>query len=497
MRVDDLRSLLLSKEAFSKEAVSKPVVSIREYSHQGALMLKALILFVMCATAFATNAIERIVVNEAKVLVDDQSSRTQKSAAKKALREVFLKMSGSSETLSNEGVRAALASPEALLRSYRYSYNGNETYYVAEFDSSKIAEILQREMLPLWGDRRPETLIWLAIQDDKENKVIIDEALKHPISEAINTTARERGLPLSLPLMDLTDSVNISTYDVWGRFVEPVRNASERYQVDNIIAARVYKNDATSVPDFPREPEGPASTENEETDVSSDESNYSSIDELVQSQFDNGNVDSVEAVPNDSGAYQAVGNKSTYVDETTSAVETDINGVMIGQQPEQAAPLSVKPFTMDEFKEYAKRAEAGDFGLDWVFISNDGVSYGSIYDDTPEALGNALIDAYTNYLSSQYAVIGANEADREILEISVANVGSLSSYASLKRYLMSLSVIENAALVKQSGTVATFSVTLIGTSDDLMNSVGLETKLNPVTDAYGQPVQGFNFYWNN
>lgn len=480
MRVDDLRSLFFSKEALSKEASSKDaastyvasrhVVSIREYSHQGALMLKALMLFVMCATAFATNAIERIVVNEAKVLVDDQSSRTQKSAAKKALREVFLKMSGSSETLSNAGVRAALASPEALLRSYRYSYNGDETYYVAEFDSSKIAEILQREMLPLWGDRRPETLIWLAIQDEKENKVIIDEALNHPISEAINTTAKERGLPLSLPLMDLTDSVNISTYDIWGRFVEPVRNASERYQVDNIIAARVYKNDATSVPDFPREPEMPASTENEETDELSDEDDYSSIDELVQSQFDNGNVDSVEAVP---------------------------NGAITGQQTEQTAPPSVKPFTMDEFEEYAKRAEAGDFGLDWVFISNDSVSYGSIYDDTPAALGNALVDAYANYLSSQYAVIGVNEADREILEISVANVGSLSSYASLKRYLMSLSVIENAALIKQSGTVATFSVTLIGTSDDLMNSVGLEAKLNPVTDAYGQPVQGFNFYWNN
>lgn len=466
MKVDDLRSLLLSKEAFSKDVASKHVVSIREYTHQGALMLKALILSVMCVTAFATNAIERIVVNEAKVLVDDQSSRTQKNAAKKALREVFLKMSGSSETLSNAGVKAALASPEALLRSYRYSYNGDETYYVAEFDSSKIAEILQREMLPLWGDRRPETLIWLAIQDDKENKVIIDEAMIHPISDAINTTAKERGLPLSLPLMDLTDSVNISTYDIWGRFVEPVRNASERYQVDNVIAARVYKNDASAVPDFPREPEVPASTESEETD----EDDYSSIDELVQSQFDNGYVDSVEAVP---------------------------KGAMTGQQTEQTAPPSVKPFTMDEFEEYAKRAEAGNFGLDWVFISNDSVSYGSIYDDTPAALGNALVDAYANYLSSQYAVIGVNEADREILEISVANVGSLSSYASLKRYLMSLSVIEKAALIKQSDTVATFSVTLIGTSDDLMNAVGLEAKLNPVTDAYGQPVQGFNFYWNN
>ena len=67
----------------------------------------------------------------------------------------------------------------------------------------------------------------------------------------LKQTAKERGVPLSLPLMDLTDNVNISTYDVWGRFVEPLRKASTRYGVDNIIGARVYRNDASAIPDLP------------------------------------------------------------------------------------------------------------------------------------------------------------------------------------------------------------------------------------------------------
>jgi hypothetical protein len=446
------------------------------------LLLTCAVVFTLVCASFVVSATQRIVVNEAKILVEDQSSRAQQKAAKQALREVFLKMSGSTESLSNPGVKAALSSPQSLLRSYRYSYEGSETYYVAEFDSTKVGEILQREMLPLWGDRRPETLIWLAVQDDNENKLIIDESLDFPIAEALRTTAQERGLPLSLPLMDLTDNVNITTYDVWGRFVEPVREASRRYSVDNIIAARVYKNDSSFIPDLPTaEPNAALNSNGEEStqfEHMSDESdNYGS-----------NNKELVEEGSYVSGSQgEQTGDTNTYTGTTDG----------VSEPGEKKVKPTIKPFTMDEFEAYAKQSEEGDFGLDWVFISKESVSYGSIYADSPAELGNALMDAYADYLSSQYAVVGIDKANRELLEISIANVGTIESYAAVSRYLTTLSVVESASLKAQRGTVATFSITLIGTTEDLMNTVGLEAKLRPVTDAYGQPVEGFSFYWNN
>ena len=437
------------------------------------LLLTCAVVFTLVCTSFVASATQRIVVNEAKILVEDQSSRAQQKAAKQALREVFLKMSGSTESLSNPGVKAALSSPQSLLRSYRYSYEGSKTYYVAEFDSTKVGEILQREMLPLWGDRRPETLIWLAVQDDKENKLIIDESLDFPIAEALRTTAQERGLPLSLPLMDLTDNVNITTYDVWGRFVEPVREASRRYSVDNIIAARVYKNDSSFIPDLPNAEPNAGLNSN-----SNSNGKASTQFEQMSDQTGETYTDTDTDTDSDNNAY------------TGTADGMSEPGV------KEVKP-KIKPFSMDEFEAYAKQSEEGDFGLDWVFISKESVSYGSIYADSPAELGNALMDAYADYLSSQYAVVGIDKANREVLEISVANVGTIESYAAVSRYLTTLSVIESASLKAQRGTVATFSITLIGTTEDLMNTVGLEAKLRPVTDAYGQPVEGFSFYWNN
>jgi len=190
-----------------------------------------------------TFAAQRVVVSEAQIQVDDQSQRTQQAALKKALRQVFIKMSGSTHVLDNAGVRAALSSPQSLLRSYRFAYENGQTYYVAEFDQAKLNEILQREMLPLWGDRRPETIVWLVEEGENETRSILDESVNTELQLALKKTAKERGVPLSLPLMDLTDNVNISTYDVWGRFVEPLRQASVRYNIDNIIGARVYPND--------------------------------------------------------------------------------------------------------------------------------------------------------------------------------------------------------------------------------------------------------------
>ncbi|AFV85755.1 DUF2066 domain-containing protein [Alteromonas mediterranea] len=449
-----------------------------------------------------TFAAQRVVVSEAQIQVDDQSQRTQQAALKKALRQVFIKMSGSTHVLDNAGVRAALSSPQSLLRSYRFAYENGQTYYVAEFDQAKLNEILQREMLPLWGDRRPETIVWLVEEGENETRSILDESVNTELQLALKKTAKERGVPLSLPLMDLTDNVNISTYDVWGRFVEPLRQASVRYNIDNIIGARVYPNDPSAIPDLP-ENAVPSGTVESLDDVLSKES-QDTMSEMGADATVTG--DSAEGYSHQSAMSRST--PSTLLGAEGEAQseangdDTESNGNVSNSEQAFDAALnnrddSAVPFTMNEFADYAKRADEGKYALDWVFVGGGKVSYGSIYGDSPQALGKQLIDAYSNYLSSLYAVVGIEVSEREVITVSIANIGSINSYASATDYLNSLSVIESATLVEQSGTVATYSLTLVGTVDDLLNSIQLEGRLLSVTDAYGQTVKGHSFYWSN
>ncbi len=402
-----------------------------------------------------------------------------------------------------------MRAPQSLLRSYRFSFDNSRTYYVAEFDQAKLTELLQREMLPLWGDRRPVTIVWVAHDTDEGERLILDESLPSDLGEAIKRKGKERGVPLTLPLMDLTDNVNITTYDVWGRFVEPLRNASVRYAVDNIIGARVYKNDPTIIPELPEDtvPEDtvPSGTVDEildelapatesvplagTTPVARSEINpYDAATDESSANLGNIELNQTESTPRDNSALPF---------EEVAISGTEQTSEFVAQYESGEDLQSVLPFSMDEFADYAKRAQEGEYALDWVFVGRGKVSYGSIYGDSPELLGRQLIDAYSNYLSSQFAVVGIEASQREELVISVANIGSIGSYANAKAYLNSLSVIETATLVEQSGTVATFSLTLIGTVDDLLNSLKLESKLKPVTDADGQTVSGQNFYWSN
>ena len=460
-------------------------------------LIKAVIASVMCASVIyapLVSATQRIIVNEAQIQVDDQSQRTQQSALKQALRQVIVKLSGSADVLTNPGVRAALSSPQSYLRSYRFGFEDGKTFYIADFDQAKLSSLLQREMLPLWGAVRPETLVWIAEEQGNASRTILDETSPSVLKDTLQATAKERGVPLSLPLMDLTDSVNITSFDVWGRFVEPLKLASSRYATDNIIGARIYKNDASAIPELPENPVPSGTIEtledamgNQETGIADANIANMAADKNQESAFgalsDNANVEEEVNAENDVTSLDVMGDTSG-IDETGSIDE--INEV----------ETATAPFTMDEFEAHAKRADEGDYALDWVFIGKSNVSYGSIYGDSPEALAAELVDAYSNYLSSLYAVVGIEAADREVISISVANVGTINSYAKANKYLNNLSVVESATLTQQQGTVATFSVTLLGTVDDFLNALRLESAMKQVTDAYGQKVEALNFYWS-
>ena len=457
--------------------VIKQLISLRKGSVRGCLGFWATSIVLSALVSGHVEATQVIQTNIAAIAVDDQSQRSQDSALKSAFKQVMIKITGNKDALQNPGVKAALRTPQAYLRSYRFDFQEGETLYVAEFDKIKLNELLQREGLPLWGERRPETLLWLATEDSESGeRQLLDETTPSVMREHLSAKAKERGLPLSFPLMDLTDRTTISIYDVWGRFVQSLTQASHRYSVDNVIGARVYKNEPGTVSEVPGE-----------------------TARLEQLQLDATRGDSQDLATADLND-NPVAHESDY---TAESAEQPYNTNAMSEagdddSVEGVTNVSMPPFTMDEFTTYAQRAEQGDYALDWVFVGGGKVSYGSIFADDPATLASLLVDAYSNYLSAQYAIIpGASDAEKVTITVSIANVNSVTSYANATAYLNSLSVVDSAALIQQEGSVATYTITLLGSAQDLINTVRLENKLRPVTDVYGQVVESYTFYWGN
>ncbi len=236
---------------------------------------------------------------EISVPVDDQSNSKRLQATKEALKTIVVRVSGRSSAATNSIFRISARKSSTYIQRYLYrkkditNDDGSTSQQLMLdlfFDESSIRNLLKETGLPRWGSNRPEVLIWLAMGNQQQrfllgtenqelieaistdnfqigvhnelepvpkavpnkdvksqfNEVIKLEAEVKPtinLQQIISEQAKQRGLPIILPLMDLEDSINITVTDVWGRFVQPIRLASNRYNHDAIVAAQILKTE--------------------------------------------------------------------------------------------------------------------------------------------------------------------------------------------------------------------------------------------------------------
>ncbi|MEM7291769.1 MAG: DUF2066 domain-containing protein [Pseudomonadota bacterium] len=88
--------------------------------------------------------------------------------------------------------------------------------------------------LPLWGAERPETLLWLAVQE-RSRRYILASGGNSAVQISLDQVARKRALPVLLPLMDLQDQAAVKFSDVRGGFSGRVQDASARYEVNTVL----------------------------------------------------------------------------------------------------------------------------------------------------------------------------------------------------------------------------------------------------------------------
>ncbi|MEP1445785.1 MAG: DUF2066 domain-containing protein [Paraglaciecola sp.] len=178
---------------------------------------------------------------DAKIAVDNQSQLTQSKAFRLALEQVLLKVRGNSDLLSNAKIRNSLSKATRFVRSYSYEKSGSQLFLVISFDPQRVANVIRSSGFPVWDKRRPDTLVWLAIQSPDGSDRHIANSTHYPeFYQQLSTRAAQRGITLVYPLWDLDDIQTLSVYDIWGGFSSQIAKASERYVVPSVLSARIH-----------------------------------------------------------------------------------------------------------------------------------------------------------------------------------------------------------------------------------------------------------------
>jgi len=186
---------------------------------------------------------------EAEVSATGRDSAARDAALQTALQEVLIRLTGSRASLQTAAVAELAKNPGRLVEQFRFvdaasaAGPGKQLKLWVQFDGVSLSRELRRAGLPYWGAVRPDVLAWLAV-DDRGQRYLLSESTQSGLAASLRQAAAQRGLPLTLPLLDLEDQRAVKFTDVWGGFFGTVEAASQRYRPQVILTARLDRDHA-------------------------------------------------------------------------------------------------------------------------------------------------------------------------------------------------------------------------------------------------------------
>jgi uncharacterized protein len=177
----------------------------------------------------------------ASIPVASQSPEALPAAAREALAEVLVKVSGSRDLLQKPVIIAALDDAHNRVQLYGYERGAAPVgglYLRFEFDGSYVTNLVKRAGAPLWTANRPTVLAWVVVEDERGRRFIGKDSAPQEAQILIEEFSR-RGVPVQLPVFDLADTAGVSPEDAWRLDTTILQAASVRYNVGNVVAGRV------------------------------------------------------------------------------------------------------------------------------------------------------------------------------------------------------------------------------------------------------------------
>ncbi len=210
-----------------------------------ALMLTSLI---TCAPA--AHAIEMDDLYTVEVALDPSDPDARENAYATALAEVLVRVTGIEGAAESEDLMGLFPTPARYVLQFR---RGEDSSLVVSLDGNAIEALLRRAGQPVWGNDRPLTIVWLAVDwglgereivgaDDPDD--LTPEAARsidrnRLLRERVMAAAERRGIPVLFPLLDTEDLQNVSFSDIWGGFHDSLIDASRRYGSSSVMVGRV------------------------------------------------------------------------------------------------------------------------------------------------------------------------------------------------------------------------------------------------------------------
>jgi hypothetical protein len=177
---------------------------------------------------------------EAQVPVASQDAAERSKGLREAFRKVIMKASGQSSFYSDQADVLSRARDHVEQFGYRSREQDGKRQLLlwARFNPEGVRRAVRDAGLPVWPEERPSTLVWLAIEEGDDRMILAGDS-EHVAQKTLNEIARERGLPIVLPLMDLTEQSTIQFQEVASLSPDRLQEQSQKYDSQYLLIGHI------------------------------------------------------------------------------------------------------------------------------------------------------------------------------------------------------------------------------------------------------------------
>jgi len=181
------------------------------------------------------------------ILVADESSAVREQAFQQGLDEVFIRISGDSivmdklkrplpsryiKQFSYDPVQNPVPDAQGVIHTHRLNI---------QYNGSLMEKYLLDNGFPVWGEHRPDLVIWLAVRDGT-NEYVLKDSDQSQLKTVVDEALTRRGIPERWPLYDTKDRTALTIADIRGGFKDPIIKASRRYSRGPSLAGSLIWN---------------------------------------------------------------------------------------------------------------------------------------------------------------------------------------------------------------------------------------------------------------
>jgi hypothetical protein len=188
---------------------------------------------------------------KANVPVASQSTSDRSAAFQQAMAQILVKITGSTVIMQMPKAEELAQQAAKYVRQFRYAeqpqppgqakpQRADEDYKPFIISVTFNGEALERDLLaaglPIWNADRQPILVLAAVQEGNQRLVLSDQT-EHPVKQALEQAAAERGVPLLFPLMDQKDRKQVDFAGIRDGASATLPQLAERYNSALVLEA--------------------------------------------------------------------------------------------------------------------------------------------------------------------------------------------------------------------------------------------------------------------